>query len=58
MVKIIKERCPANHTCPLVRACPKGAITQNDFDAPRFETTKCIKCNVCVNNCPYSCFVE
>ncbi|MFA5764162.1 MAG: 4Fe-4S binding protein [archaeon] len=58
MVSLIKERCPSNHPCPLTRACPQNAITQVGFSAPSFDKNKCIGCNICVNNCPYSCFVK
>ena len=56
MIELNKEKCPSNYPCPLTRACPKGAITQIGFDAPSLDKTKCISCNICVNNCPYQCF--
>ncbi|WMJ22560.1 4Fe-4S binding protein [Paludicola sp. MB14-C6] len=50
VVKI--ERCPQNHTCPSVRICPVGALTQKGYSAPTVDKDKCIKCGKCVSFCP------
>jgi len=49
IVKI--SRCPQNHLCPAVRACPVGALKQNGYSAPTV-TDSCIKCGKCVKVCP------
>ena len=58
MVKLVSEKCPQNHSCPLVRVCPVGAIKQVGFNAPTIDSSKCINCLVCVRNCPYRAFEE
>lgn len=49
---VIKEKCPQNHNCPLVKICPVNALTQMKFNAPIVDETKCIKCGKCVLSCP------
>lgn len=56
MIKITSERCPQNHACPLVRVCPKQAITQEGFNAPKIDVAKCVECLICVNKCAYRVF--
>lgn len=51
-VSVIPDRCPQNHPCPAVRACPAGALTQKGFSAPTVDTKKCIDCGQCVLICP------
>jgi len=58
MVKVIVERCPQNHPCPVVRKCPKKAINQKDYNAPTINQEECIKCELCIRICPYGCFQE
>jgi len=58
MIKVIKEKCPQNHTCPMIAKCPVQAIAQDGFNAPTLDNSKCIKCHICVNGCPYVCFSE
>jgi ferredoxin len=53
---VIKEKCPQDHPCPLIRVCPVGAISQHDFDAPEVDQVKCITCGLCVQNCAYGAF--
>lgn len=50
-LKVDPRRCPQNHRCPLMRICPRGAISQEDFGLPRIDSGKCIGCMACVNNC-------
>lgn len=49
---INEEKCPQNHTCPAVKVCPVGALTQENFKAPIINYDKCIKCGKCSNFCP------
>ncbi len=56
MIKIIEKRCPKNHLCPIVKMCPKDAIRQEGYEAPTIDQSKCIKCNICIKNCPHNVF--
>ena len=47
-----KKRCPQNHKCPSVRACPVEALTQTKFEAPKVNLKKCVKCGKCLRVCP------
>jgi ferredoxin len=58
MIVVKSEQCPQNHKCPMVRACPKQAISQEGFAAPTVDPEKCISCGICTKNCPYRCFVK
>lgn len=49
---INNENCPKNHACPAVRICPKGALSQKDFNAPEIDYDKCIACGKCSDFCP------
>lgn len=51
-LNIIVENCPQNHKCPAVNVCPVGALTQEYFQAPRIDYTKCISCGKCSDFCP------
>ncbi len=55
-ITVVEQRCPANHSCPAVWACPKGAINQNGHSAPSIDKEKCTSCGICLNYCPYSVF--
>lgn len=50
-ITIDKQLCPQNHTCPLLRICPVGAITQNSLELPVIDQEKCIRCGKCIKNC-------
>lgn len=50
-IEVIKERCPQNHRCPLMRVCPTGAISQNGYGLPIIDDEKCTDCGVCTNYC-------
>jgi ferredoxin len=52
MLKVDPRRCPQNHRCPLMRICPRGAISQEGFGLPAIDSRKCIGCMACVNSCP------
>lgn len=51
-LNIIVENCPQNHKCPAVNVCPVGALTQEAFQAPTIDYTKCINCGKCSDFCP------
>ncbi len=57
MPTVIGNRCPQNHPCPLVRACPTGAISQEGFAAPVIDEEKCIECGLCAVSCGYRAVV-
>ncbi len=56
-LKIVEENCPKNHRCPAVKVCPVGALTQNDFEAPKIDYDKCIRCGKCAKVCPKKALV-
>ncbi len=56
-IKVIETRCPRNHPCPVVRACPHNAISQkNMFSAPEIIEENCANCGKCVRLCGYGAF--
>ena len=57
MLTLIKSNCPQNHPCPAVRVCPVGALSQNNFEAPVIDHSKCIKCGKCSDFCPKKALV-
>lgn len=56
-LKVIKERCPKNHKCPAVKVCPVSALSQKDYEAPKVDEIKCIRCGKCANFCPMNALV-
>lgn len=50
-VNIDKRKCPQNHACPAIKACPEGALKQRGFDAPVVDADKCIDCGDCIDFC-------
>lgn len=56
-LEIITENCPQNHKCPAVNVCPVGALSQNEFEAPKTDYEKCIRCGKCSNFCPKKALV-
>lgn len=50
--KVIKSRCPQNHSCPSVNVCPVNALEQEGHNAPTVIEDMCIKCGKCVKFCP------
>ena len=51
------EKSPQNHKCPAVNVCPVGALNQKDFEAPKIDYDKCIRCGKCSNFCPKNALV-
>jgi Fe-S-cluster-containing hydrogenase component 2 len=51
-IKIVPARCPANHPCPAVRACPVDALTQVGYGVPTVNAQSCIDCGKCTRVCP------
>lgn len=52
MIKVDKAVCPHNHVCPLIKACPVGAISQDADEYPVVDYELCIECEECVRRCP------
>ncbi|WP_312045333.1 ATP-binding protein [Anaerotignum sp.] len=53
LAKINLDRCPQNHRCPSLRACPVGALTQQSpYSAPVIDEALCIGCGKCAIVCP------
>ncbi|NCB41328.1 MAG: 4Fe-4S ferredoxin [Clostridia bacterium] len=46
------KRCPQNHRCPVIKACPVDAISQSGYAAPKIDMNKCVKCGKCIKYCP------
>ena len=51
-------RCPQDHSCPAVKACPEGALIQEDFNAPLVNQSLCIMCKKCIRACPKKAIQE
>ncbi len=58
MIVVKSEWCPKNHRCPMVKMCPKQAISQDGFAAPTVDEGKCTSFGLCTKNCPHMCFVK
>ncbi len=41
---INKNRCPQNHSCPLLNICPEGAISKEGYILYRIDFTKSTEC--------------
>lgn len=57
ILSVRKSRCPQNHSCPSVRVCPVGALSQTGNAAPTVDMDACIKCGKCVRFCPMRALV-
>lgn len=57
ILAVKKSRCPQNHSCPSVRVCPVGALSQKGYAAPVVDMEKCIKCGKCERFCPMRALV-
>ncbi|MBE5032857.1 4Fe-4S binding protein [Gallalistipes aquisgranensis] len=51
-VSVDPGKCPQNHRCPLIDACPAGAISQEGNGLPFVDAGLCIGCGLCVESCP------
>lgn len=40
-----------------MKVCPVGALLQEEFNAPKVDYEKCIKCGKCANFCPMNVLV-
>lgn len=58
MIQVDRNVCPHNHVCPLIKICPKGAITQDEEGYPVIDYTLCIECRKCVMKCPKKAMVQ
>ena len=58
MPVVVQDRCPQDHRCPLLDACPVGAIDQESFNAPSIDDDVCIECGICTRSCPYGAMTE
>lgn len=56
-LEIITENCPQNHKCSVVNVCPVENLSQNEFEAPKIDYEKCIRCGKCSNFCPKKALV-
>lgn len=54
---VIPEKCPQDHKCPAMLACPVDALSQEGFAAPKVDEDKCIQCGKCVRVCPKGALV-
>ena len=51
-VNIEIKKCPQNHPCPAIAVCKFDALSQQGFNAPTVDETKCTECGECSNFCP------
>lgn len=56
-LEVIKNRCPQNHRCPAIAACPFEALKQEGFAAPTVDEEICTKCGKCTRRCPMGALV-
>jgi TPP-dependent indolepyruvate ferredoxin oxidoreductase alpha subunit len=56
MIKVIAEKCPQDHKCPMISRCRAKSISQEGFKAPVVDDEKCVECLLCVENCPHKVF--
>jgi Fe-S-cluster-containing hydrogenase component 2 len=49
---INSDTCPQNHSCPMLRVCPVGAISQDGYGLPIIDEEKCLECGKCTRYCP------
>jgi len=55
-MKVNPKKCPQNHPCPAIKACPVKAIRQVNNKLPFVDDDKCIDCAKCVTYCPMGAF--
>jgi Fe-S-cluster-containing hydrogenase component 2 len=56
MITVNPQKCPQDHTCPMVHACKHEAIVQAGHGLPRVDPAKCKECLICVYKCPRGAF--
>jgi Fe-S-cluster-containing hydrogenase component 2 len=47
-VRVDDQRCPKNHRCPAINACPQDAISQDRSGTPIIDKEKCTNCGICI----------
>ncbi len=56
-VRVNPKKCPHNHSCSTIKACPAGAISQQDAKSlPVVDSKRCIGCGKCVRLCRKGAF--
>jgi ferredoxin len=58
MIEIDPDKCPQDHPCPIIRLCPKKAVSQTGNGLPRIDHSVCIECGLCIAHCPKRAFLE
>ncbi len=58
MIKVDDKYCPQNHTCPITRHCPVGAISQIGYSAPIIDNETCTNCQQCTDMCKVFQFID
>lgn len=54
--EIVPDLCRGCTKC--ARNCPVGAIEGSVKQVHKIDTTKCIKCGACIDNCPFKAIVK
>lgn len=57
-MRIDSKKCPQNHSCPAIKVCPADAISQDGYNLPVIDESKCIKCGTCITFCPMNAISE
>ena len=52
MIQVNKGICPHDHICPLIKACPVGAIPQDSEGFPVIDFNFFSVCCIFVRKCP------
>lgn len=52
MIIVDRNLCPHDHVCPLIKICPKDAISQTADGYPVIDYALCVECGKCVAKCP------
>jgi len=54
--RVVEDKCKGCTKC--ARNCPVNAISGNVKEAHVIDTTKCIKCGACIDNCAFGAIVK
>ena len=58
-VRFDEGLCDRNPFCPVVKACPTGAMyVDRKTYRPVFDAEKCTGCGTCLVSCPHGAMVE